>query len=540
MFFVRISRFLTLICVCFTLYIPNLYSLEPYTVRTVYFMPTDSIDRSAWLDLDNIMKNNQEVYESEMERHGFPGKTFRLETDNQGQVIVHKIKGMHNKAHYSGDTYALVKQELQVRFNDKKNIYAIVVGGMPVLQWGQAGGVAGASPGGWWNKGEDHAFIVSGETTLANTEQVILHELGHAFGLWHIALYDPQEFILGSGKKLSLHEARWLSKSYYFNDVWIFGFAPSIVKFHGAEAFGDDIRFRVDVTDPNGLHQAYAWLNTNIVGWDFLHGNDDTATFDVERRFVENDTELWIQLMDSHGNWLWYRINYVLPEQSISANDGTQKYLTIRDRRIHSLVPINNEKEWCGWENAGIFEKPPNKPRPELPRWYLNFPELDEWDSWFYSHAKSRFVYDISNSHYNTFQAILYMPNDCNEADKADIEIILYADNNEFFHSGVLRPADAKNKKITAQFPKDTNILTIEVTDAKDGINCDHFVLGNARVFVSEPDDIDDDVVENEVEDNEVCVNCMENIDKDTIEEDLSVSFQNKLTTRWATIKERR
>ena len=29
------------------------FSIEPYTVRTIYFMPTDSEDRSKWLDLDN-------------------------------------------------------------------------------------------------------------------------------------------------------------------------------------------------------------------------------------------------------------------------------------------------------------------------------------------------------------------------------------------------------------------------------------------------------------------------------------------------------
>ena len=80
MFFVRISRFMALIC--FVLYVPKLYSLEPYTVRTVYFMPTDSIDRSDWLDLDNIMKSNQNVYRNEMDRYGFPDKTFRLELDN--------------------------------------------------------------------------------------------------------------------------------------------------------------------------------------------------------------------------------------------------------------------------------------------------------------------------------------------------------------------------------------------------------------------------------------------------------------------------
>ena len=72
-------------------------------MRTVYFMPSNSINRSDWLDLDNIMKNNQEVYRNEMDRHRFPDKTFRLETDNQGQVIVHKFNGKHNKRNYSGN-----------------------------------------------------------------------------------------------------------------------------------------------------------------------------------------------------------------------------------------------------------------------------------------------------------------------------------------------------------------------------------------------------------------------------------------------------
>lgn len=511
-------------------------AVEPYSVRTVYFMPTDRIDRSNWLDLDTIMKTNQEVYESEMDRHGFPGKTFRLETDNQGKVIVHKINGRHNKAHYSGDTMSLVRQELEVRFNSKKHIYVIVMAGIPGLQWGQAGGVASTSPGGWWNKGEDHAYILSGETTKANTEQVILHELGHAFGLWHIVLYAPQEFILGSGKKLSLHEARWLSKSYYFNDVWIFGFAPSIVKFHDTEPFGDDIRFQVDVSDPTGLHQAYAFLNTNIVGWDFLNGKNDTAIFDVERRHVGNDTTLWIQLMDNHGNWLWYKKDYVLPEQPISENDGTLKYLTIRDRRTDSLVPLNNEDEWCGWENAGIFEKQPNRPRPRLPAWYIDVPKLNEWDSWFYSHAKSRFVYDVSSGEYNRFEADLYMPNPC--GGEADIEIICIADDVEVYHSGTLRPPAAQNKQIVVDFPSDTSTFTIEITDAKDGITCDHFVLGNARVLISEF--VDDNVVVNGDEENEVCVNCEPDTDKVTEEEGLPVSPRNKLTIRWGTLKARK
>ena len=54
---------------------------------------------------------------------------------------------------------------------------------------------------------------------------------------------------------------------------------------------------------------------------------------------------------------------------------------------------------------------------------------------------------------------------------------------------------------------------------------------------------MENNVVENEIENNEVCENCMQDIDKITnvvVEENLSVNPRNKLTTRWATIKARK
>ena len=119
-----------------------------YTVRTVYFIPTDSQDKSNWLDLDSMMKTNQEVYKDEMSRHGFDDKEFRLELDNDGNVIVHKIHGKHNKAHYFANTLNKVKEELRLKFNDRKNIYAIVIAGIDALEAGRASGIANAGPGG--------------------------------------------------------------------------------------------------------------------------------------------------------------------------------------------------------------------------------------------------------------------------------------------------------------------------------------------------------------------------------------------------------
>lgn len=320
----------------------NSFSLDPYTVRTVYFIPTDSDDRSEWLDLDDIMKSNQNVYRSEMNRHGFPNKTFRLELDNQGDVIVHKVFGRHNKAFYYHNTFELVVSEIQQRFNDKKNIYSIVIAGVPALQGGWAGGLGSPRP---WNSDEYHGFALSGETSRENTEQVILHELGHTFGLWHIVLYNAKEFILGSGKKLSLHEARWLSKLCYFNNQWNFGTAPSIVKFHKTEQLDNGkIRFSIDIKDNSGIYQAYIWLNTNIVGWNFFNdnNNNDTAIFDVDLGHVLGSNNIWVQLMDNDGNWMYYAQGYALPRQEPTDLDLYRKNFDEKfGNKNYDLKPVD-------------------------------------------------------------------------------------------------------------------------------------------------------------------------------------------------------
>ena len=177
--------------------------------------------------------------------------------------------------------------------------------------------------------------------------------MGHALGLWHIALYDPKDYILGSGKKLSFHEARWLSKSYYFNDNWHFSFAPEIVKLEDMFAVDDDtIRLTMSISDPNGLHQAYIFQNTNILGWDFLEGENDITNFDIKREHLsENDNKIWIQLMDNHGNWLWYPRKYELPDKLPEPKPEPQEVI-YEDYIKRSIQSWNFENHAKGWEIA--------------------------------------------------------------------------------------------------------------------------------------------------------------------------------------------
>ncbi len=316
--FFTILTALTIILVILFVGSNETFSAEPYSVQTIYFMPTDSKDRSEWLDLDDIMKRIQSVYKNEMDRHGFPNQTFRLETDNQGDIIVHKFKGKHNKAHYGGSTLGIVKDELAANgFNDKRTIYAIVMAGMDTVQVA-AGGVGGAwADGGWLGNSDYYGYCVTIESTREHTERILTHEIGHTFGLWHIALYDPQGYIMGGDEKLALHEARWLSRHHYFNKRWQFNFAPEMTKFHGAENFGEDnIRFRVNISDSDGLHQAYLTIHHSIIGWDFQEGKqNETAIFDVPRRLLLDGKSVGIYLMDNNGNWKWFIEEYTLPEK---------------------------------------------------------------------------------------------------------------------------------------------------------------------------------------------------------------------------------
>ena len=84
--------------------LPNSFAQDPLaqpSVRLVYFLPSDrpaSPDRIE--ALRQLIKDTQQFYADEMERHGFGRKTFRVETDRGGEPIVHRFNGRFNERHY--------------------------------------------------------------------------------------------------------------------------------------------------------------------------------------------------------------------------------------------------------------------------------------------------------------------------------------------------------------------------------------------------------------------------------------------------------
>ena len=114
------------------LLIPIADAQQEYIVRTAYFQPTDAPKPTR--RLIELLRESQVFYRSEMERHGYGARTFQLETDGNGNVDFHHVRGKHNTAHYLDDTFNRVRSELpfqhpRVPANVQDNVLVIIVGG---------------------------------------------------------------------------------------------------------------------------------------------------------------------------------------------------------------------------------------------------------------------------------------------------------------------------------------------------------------------------------------------------------------------------
>ena len=166
-----------------------------------------------------------------------------------------------------------------------------------------------------------------------------------------------------------------------------------------------------------------------------------------------------------------------------------EMYLTLNYKGTDALVPTNSRSEW-GWDWGGwpaIWEKTPDGPIPEKPHQgyvsTVHIPYIHQWDYWFYAHAESRLIYDLTGGNYAKFDAYFDMPNPClTHIQAASMEVIFLADSAEIYNTGILRGDQARNTHISFDLPEDTETLTIRVTDGGDNITCDHFIFANARL----------------------------------------------------------
>ena len=65
---------------------------KPRTVRMIYFLPNDRSFRADVVDsMKSGIRSLQAFYADQMQAHGYGNRTFRFETDEWGDPLVHRV-----------------------------------------------------------------------------------------------------------------------------------------------------------------------------------------------------------------------------------------------------------------------------------------------------------------------------------------------------------------------------------------------------------------------------------------------------------------
>ena len=281
-------------------------------VRLIYFLP---INRRAQHDidtkLDTLIKDVQQFYAEQMQHHGFSRKTFTFETDATGKAVVHHVNGKFRDAYYNTGTFDKVTEEIEERFSLSTNLYLISIdtGSEKIdVHWCGKGGIHGTTGGKALVPASGSCFVGDhGFETAA-------HELGHAFGLDHDFRDDAYLMSYGDDRdKLSYCAAEWLDVHRYFNThQTAFNEPATLTMFTPLALPSNAIRFRFEVADADGLHQAQLIIpvaigdpadGVKLHSCQALDGEISRVEFTTTEVTPGAATDVTLRVMDVYGNF---------------------------------------------------------------------------------------------------------------------------------------------------------------------------------------------------------------------------------------------
>ena len=226
---------------------------EPRTVRMIYFLPNDRPFRQEVVDSMKVaIRRVQSFYAEQMQAHGYGNRTFRIETDAQGEPLVHRVDGRHPDSHYVNTYGGAMIDELEKVFDFYANIYNIILDGGYRGAGGERGKIGGSA---WLSSG----YI--GNTAHGSYARATAHEIGHAFGLHHD--FRDDAYIMSYGPRpdrLSACAAEFLSVHPYFNlEIPIEERSPPTIELISPRTYpagSESVSIQFKFADSQGLHQV--------------------------------------------------------------------------------------------------------------------------------------------------------------------------------------------------------------------------------------------------------------------------------------------
>ena len=242
---------------------------EPRTVRMIYFLPNDRPFRQEVVDSIKVrIRQVQSFYVDQMEAHGHGTRTLRIETDAQGEPLVHRVDGQHPDSHYLDNTH-VVYGEIEQVFDLQESIYLVVVDHSSGTIGLGGGRVAGGTGGGYKKRG---SALVPASVNFG----VVAHELGHAFGLLHDFRDNAYVMSYGRHDEVSACAAEFLAVNPYFNDDsslesdWERRPTAELVSSPAYEAGTTGVPIQLALGDragdSEGLHQVILFAATRDIG----------------------------------------------------------------------------------------------------------------------------------------------------------------------------------------------------------------------------------------------------------------------------------
>ena len=372
--------------------LPNSFAqgtLAQPSVRLVYFLPSDRPVRPDRIEaLRELIKDTQAFYADEMERHGYGRKTFRVETDADGDPIVHRFNGRFNENYYYQPlTDFKVWEEVFEHFDDFQHVYFIAIDlSSELLNGGNSCGLGGLmffpsnieTPAfSFGSVAVRHRDVTEGEEVVGGSAiipasghcffddvydanhplRVTTHELAHAFGLDH-DFSDPDSAVGGRGVRFSECDTEWLSVSRFFNSTPVSENASGDIQLISPPTYSaQGVTLRFEVTDTDGLHQAQllvpedgSWGPWKLIGCHGLDGETQRVEF-LSSELNSAPERVMLQFMDALGNITWATflvdIASVLPPPKFVSIPDTNLAQAVREAlNLNPNARITDQKMW--------------------------------------------------------------------------------------------------------------------------------------------------------------------------------------------------